>query len=66
MGALDGLGLPKKYAVIGAVGVPIGTLLAGLLGISTPDFFDYLLGALAGGVGGYVGGLIRLRMGKNS
>jgi len=64
--SLNKLGLPGKYALLGAVGVPIGTFLSSLLGVSAPDLVDYLLSALAGGVGGYFGGLLRQRRGKNS
>ncbi|MEO0821930.1 MAG: hypothetical protein AAF074_16070 [Pseudomonadota bacterium] len=65
---LRGLSLTRKYALIGVVGVLLGTFLAQVFGLaaSAPDLVDYLIGGLAGGIGGYVGGLIRTRLGKKS
>ncbi|MBW2682323.1 MAG: hypothetical protein JRC69_02015 [Deltaproteobacteria bacterium] len=62
---LDGLnkfGLPVKYGVIGFLGCPVGMLLASILGI-TSGSTSYMMAAIAGGVGGAVGGWFRQRKG---
>ena len=53
-----------KYAVMGAVLVPVSIFLAGLLGLNMA--MGYVAGAIAGAVGGAVGGLIRQKQGKNN
>lgn len=55
--------MPVRGAILGAVGLPMGTLISGALGLmsETPALLAYLSSALIGGVGGYVGGLLRER-----
>jgi hypothetical protein len=65
---LDGLnrfGLPVKYGVIGLLGCPVGMFLASMLGI-TSGGTSYLMAAIAGGIGGAVGGWLRQRKGMQS
>lgn len=65
---LDGLnkyGLPVKYGIFGFFGCIIGMFLSNRLGI-TDGGSSYIMVAIAGGIGGAVGGWIRQRKGKNS
>lgn len=59
---LNKFGLPLKYAIIGAVGAVIGIALAGLLGMNIA--LSYIGAAVAGSVGGGIGGWMRQRKGK--
>ncbi|RUM65522.1 MAG: hypothetical protein DSZ05_05885 [Sulfurospirillum sp.] len=52
-----------KYALIGAVLTPVGVFLAGLIGMNMA--MGYLSAAIAGVVGGAMGGWLRQRAGKN-
>jgi hypothetical protein len=58
--------LPLGHAAIGAVALAAGTLLAHLLGAmpEPPGLPHYVLSAVAGAVGVFLGGLIRRRRGK--
>lgn len=51
-----------KYAILGAVMVPTGVFLAGLLGMNVA--MGYISAAIAGALGGAVGGWVRQRKGK--
>jgi len=55
--------MPVRGAILGAVGLPMGTLLSDALGLMSESagFLIYLTSALIGGVGGFVGGLLRER-----
>ena len=53
-----------KYAIIGAVLVPVSVFLAGLLGMNMA--MGYVSAAIAGAIGGAVGGFIRQKQDKNS
>ncbi len=65
LNGLNTFGLPVKYGVIGLFGCPVGMFLANMLGI-TSGGSNYLLVAIAGGIGGAVGGWLRQRQGKQS
>ncbi|PRY22512.1 hypothetical protein CLV78_10652 [Aliiruegeria haliotis] len=58
---LNPLGLPIKYAIIGAIACPFGVFLAGLLGFGATGYIPTMVG---GAIGGAVGGYIRKRRGK--
>ena len=65
---LDGLnryGLPVKYGVLGFVGCLIGVFLYNMSGLGNGSI-NYIMAAIAGGVGGAVGGWIRRRKGRKS
>ena len=60
---MTSLSLPLRYALIGAVAALVGALLLiPLLGMD-PGAPWWAL-TIAGGVGGYVGGLLRARRGR--
>ena len=62
---LNKLGLPMKYAIIGAVSVVVGVFLFQFLGIYSAGM-SYLNALIAGVIGGAVGGWIRQKQGKHS
>ena len=53
-----------KYAIIGAIMAPLGVFLAGLLGMNM--VMGYASAAIAGGIGGAIGGWLRQRKGKTN
>ena len=56
------LGAPIGSAITGAVAIVIGIFVFGLLGwFEEPTPWSYVLGAIAGFVGGYLGGVFRQR-----
>ena len=57
-------GLVVKYAVMGAVLAPAGVFLAGLLGLHLA--MGYISAAIAGALGGAVGGWLRQKTGKSN
>ena len=62
----DGLnryGLPRKYAVIGFCGGVLAAVAWFVLG-QTNDPINFVVTPLATALGGYVGGIIRERRGK--
>ena len=59
---LDRFGLPAKYAIIGAIAVPLGIWIARIAGMHLA--MGYLAGVIAGAVGGGAGGWLRQRQGK--
>jgi len=62
---LNRLGLPLKYAILCGAGALLGVFLARIAGIPGAEL-DYLSTAVAGTVGGAIGGYIRKRRGKTS
>lgn len=53
---------PIGSAIIGAVSIVIGIFIFGSIGwIDDPDAWRYVLGAIAGFVGGYFGGVLSQR-----
>ena len=62
---LNTFGLPGKYGLIGFLCCPAGFFLANMLGISSGGT-SYFMAAIAGGIGGAIGGLFRKRKGKKS
>ena len=61
---LNQFGLPVKYAILGAIATVLGVFLAGLLGMNMS--MSYLGAAIAGIIGGAVGGYIRQKQGKQN
>ncbi len=62
---LNQYGLPVKYAVILAIGVPLGRFLSFLLGFDDSlDAFDYILSVIFGAIAGLIVGHFRQRAGK--
>ncbi len=51
-------GLSVKYGLFGLLGAPFGLFVANMLGI-TSSTTNYLMVAIAGGIGGAIGGWIR-------
>lgn len=60
---LNKFGLGVKYAIIGLIGGIIGAGLMWFFGRES-DLNTYIVFPLAGAVGGYVGGRIRQKSGK--
>lgn len=55
---------PLGYAILGAIAIPLGYLIFSSIGwIDEPDTLTWVLGAIAGFVGGWFGG--RLRRSRN-
>ncbi len=65
LNGLNKFGLPVKYGLVACLGCPAGLFLANMLGI-TNGSTSYLMAAIAGGIGGAVGGWLRKRQGKHS
>jgi hypothetical protein len=62
---LNQFGLPVKYAIILAIGVPLGRFLSFLLGLAEDvGPFDYILSVIFGGIAGLIVGFLRQRAGK--
>ena len=59
---LNKLGLPAKYAILGAIGGIIVIFLSDLLGL--PLIFSYIATVNVGAMGGLIVGLLRQRKGK--
>ena len=59
---LNKLGLPAKYAILGAVGGLIVIFLSNLLGL--PLIFSYTATVNVGAMGGLIVGLLRQRKNK--
>lgn len=58
---LDTLGTPVKYGLIGCVALIIGWFISRTLGFGGTSWWS---SALAGAVGGYIGGMLRERRGE--
>lgn len=59
---LDNLSTPVKYAIIGCIALIVGWFISRALGFTGTPWWS---SALAGAVGGYIGGVIRERRGKS-
>ena len=58
---------PIGYAIVGAIAIPLGYLIFSSIGwIDEPNLATYALGAIAGLVGGWVGGVLRRRRTEKS
>jgi uncharacterized membrane protein YeaQ/YmgE (transglycosylase-associated protein family) len=63
MDGLNKYGLGVKYAIIGLVGGAIGAVLVAVFGQESGSN-SFLIFPIAGAVGGYVGGRLRQKRGK--
>ncbi len=61
---MNPLGLPVKYAILGAIALVAGVYLSGLLGMNIA--MSYLSAAITGVIGGAVGGYLRQKQGKTN